>query len=63
MDLRFAAGDLAQAAFELSDTCRRTQASITPVHVAAKLVDGEARAYAPDAGWSYWSFLRSPSRL
>jgi hypothetical protein len=43
IDLRFAAGDLAKAAFELADSRWPAQAAVTAVYVAAKLLAAGGR--------------------
>ena len=53
LDLRFAAGDLAKAAFELADSRWPAPAASTAVYVAAKLLAGGGRI-ADTVGYESW---------
>jgi hypothetical protein len=53
IDLRFAAGDLAKAAFELADSRWPAQAAVTAVYVAAKLLAAGGRI-ADTVGYESW---------
>ena len=53
VDLRFAAGDLANAAFELADSRWPAQAAVTAVYVAAKLLAAGGRM-ADIVGYESW---------
>ena len=53
LDLRFAAGDLAKAAFELADSRWPAQAANTAVYIAAKLLAAGGRI-ADTVGYESW---------